>query len=310
MTPDPVHGVIVIDKPPGLTSHDVVARARRLLGETRIGHTGTLDPLATGVLPLAIGRATRLVRFLTASDKEYDASIRFGLSTDTYDVTGRETRRTNAVPSREMLLSALATLTGTYPQVPPAFSAKKVGGRRSYELAREQRPANLAPVMVSVSSIDLLELNGDRARVAMGCSAGFYVRAFAHAVGELTGTGACLEALTRTRSGEFRLDTAISIDELQNRDDALARLVPMAALLRQFPAVTIGDRGRAHVAHGRELNAIDYECAPASSGQPAGRIEQGPDSGWVRVLDASGGLVAVATTGRRPGSLHPSVVLM
>ena len=303
-------GLLVVDKPHGLTSHDVVARARRLLGETRIGHTGTLDPLATGVLPLAVGRATRLVRFLTSSDKEYDATIRFGLSTDTYDITGEETGRTNTVPSREMLLSALTALTGTYPQVPPAFSAKKVGGRRSYELAREHRPAVLAPVTVSASAIALLELNGERARVAIVCSAGFYVRSFAHALGELTGTGACLEALTRTRSGEFRLEMAISIDGLQNRDAALARLVPMAALLRQFPAVTIGERGRAHVAHGRELNEIDYEFVAAPAGASSGRIEQGQDLGWVRVLDASGGLVAMATTGTRPGSLHPSVVLM
>ena len=303
-------GVLVIDKPRGLTSHDVVVRARRLLGETRIGHTGTLDPLATGVLPLAVGRATRLVRFLTASEKEYEATIRFGLSTDTYDTTGQETYRTNAVPSREMLLSALATLTGTYPQVPPAFSAKKIGGRRSYELARQHRPATLAPVMVTASTIDLLELNGERARVAIGCSSGFYVRAFAHAVGELTGSGACLEALTRTRSGEFRLDAALSIDALQDRDDALSRLVPMAALLQQFPAVTIGERGRVHVSHGRELTETDYERAPAPSGALREGADQGRDSHWVRVLDASGGLVAMATTGTRPGSLHPSVVLM
>ena len=304
-----MHGVLIVDKPPGLTSHDVVARARRLTGEARIGHTGTLDPLATGVLPLAVGRATRLVRFLSSSDKAYDATIRFGLSTDTYDITGQETGRTDTVPSREVLLSALAALTGTYPQVPPAFSAKKVAGRRSYELARERRPVALAPATVTASGIELLEISGDRARVAITCSAGFYVRAFAHSIGELTGTGACLEGLTRTRSGEFRLDMAVGLDELQHRDAALARLVPLAALLRGFPAVTIGERGRAHVAHGRELDEIDYEHAPAPAGASSERVEEGR-AGWVRVLDASGGLVAIATTGTRPGSLHPSVVLM
>src|SRR5882672_11162225 len=120
-------GVLIIDKPQGLTSHDVVAVARRVLGEKRIGHTGTLDPLATGVLPLACGRATRLVRFLTASDKEYDASILFGVTTDTLDITGTETSRSGAAPSREALIDALASLTGEYLQMPPAYSAKKVG---------------------------------------------------------------------------------------------------------------------------------------------------------------------------------------
>src|SRR5678815_5909757 len=122
-------GVIVVDKPEGLTSHDVVSAARRLLGERRIGHTGTLDPLATGVLPLACGRATRLVRFLTASDKEYEATIRFGFTTDSYDVTGTETSRSGRTPGRTVVAAALAELTGDYLQMPPAFSAKKVAGR-------------------------------------------------------------------------------------------------------------------------------------------------------------------------------------
>src|SRR5688572_12711921 len=124
-----MQGVLVVDKPQGLTSHDVVAAARRALGETRIGHTGTLDPLATGVLPLAIGRATRLVRFLAASDKDYHATIRFGMTTDSYDVTGAETGRTDLVPSRAAILDGIQRLTGEYLQSPPAFSAKKVEGQ-------------------------------------------------------------------------------------------------------------------------------------------------------------------------------------
>src|SRR5512132_3241617 len=133
-------GVIVIDKPEGLTSHDVVVAARRLLGEKRIGHTGTLDPLATGVLPLACGRATRLVRFLTASDKDYDALIHFGLSTDTYDITGAEVQRCARRPTREAIEQAVASLRGEYLQMPPPFSAKKVGGTRAYTLARRDAP--------------------------------------------------------------------------------------------------------------------------------------------------------------------------
>jgi tRNA pseudouridine55 synthase len=292
-----VDGVLVIDKPQGLTSHDVVAAARRALGETRIGHTGTLDPLATGVLPLAIGRATRLVRFLTASDKDYVADVRFGVTTDSYDVTGAETRRTDVVPSRDALLAAVQALTGDYLQLPPAFSAKKVEGRRAYRLARQNQPVVLTPAPVRVARADLLEFTGACARVALTCSAGFYVRSFAHALGELTGTGACLEALRRTRSGEFSLDIAMSMELLQNASRADASLVALEGLLARFPAVTLTDGGRLHVSHGRELGPGDYAAGPV-------------DSAWVRLFDDTGALVALATPGHAPGSLHPSVVLI
>ena len=136
-------GVLVVDKPRGLTSHDVVAAARRILRERRIGHTGTLDPIATGVLALACGRATRLVRFLTASDKDYEATIRFGLTTDTYDTAGAETSRSDLQPSRAEVDAAVASLRGAYEQVPPAYSSKKVGGRRAYEMARDDEPVEL-----------------------------------------------------------------------------------------------------------------------------------------------------------------------
>jgi tRNA pseudouridine55 synthase len=292
-----VDGVLVIDKPQGLTSHDVVATARRALGETRIGHTGTLDPLATGVLPLAVGRATRLVRFLTASDKDYDATIRLGVTTDSYDVTGTETGRTNLVPSRDALLAAIEALTGDYLQTPPAFSAKKTEGRRAYRLARLGQTVTLTPVPVRVSRADLLECAEGCARVTLTCSAGFYVRSFAHALGELAGTGACLEALRRTRSGEFGLDVAISMARLQDVSDAGMSLVALEGLLAHFPAVTLTDRGRAHVSHGRELGPGDYADGHG-------------DSAWVRLLDRTGALVALATPGQTDGSLHPSVVLV
>src|SRR5690242_17334680 len=152
-------GVLVIDKPQGLTSHDVVAAARRAIGDSRIGHTGTLDPLATGVLPLAIGRATRLVRFLTASDKDYLATIRFGLTTDSYDITGGETGRTGTVPTPDAIRAAVQHLTGDYLQMPPAFSAKKVAGQRAYRLAREDRPVALTAVPVRVSRAEVLEVH-------------------------------------------------------------------------------------------------------------------------------------------------------
>src|SRR5689334_4070255 len=161
-------GVLVVDKPEALTSHDVVATARRLLGEKRIGHTGTLDPLATGVLPLACGRATRLVRFLTASDKDYDATILFGVTTDTLDVTGEEMTRTGAAPPRKTLEDALATFVGEQMQVPPSYSAKKVGGRRAYALARNDEPVELSAARVRVDRLELLDFEGDRPSTALG----------------------------------------------------------------------------------------------------------------------------------------------
>jgi tRNA pseudouridine55 synthase len=299
-----MNGVLVIDKPQGLTSHDVVAAARRALGETKIGHTGTLDPLATGVLPLAIGRATRLVRFLAASDKDYEATIRFGLATDTYDVTGHELGRTDAVPSRDELMRGLDALTGEYVQTPPPYSAKKVDGRRAYQLARADQEVTLAPVPVRVTRTELLDFSGPTAHVALTCSAGFYVRSFAATLGEMTRTGACLEALRRTRSGDFALQSALHVEELGDARRVAACLVPLSGLLTHFPAVTVTSRGLEHVSHGRELTPADYE--PASPPPP---LPLSPDL-WVRVLDAGGGLGAIAVPGSQPGSLHPAVVLM
>ena len=297
-----MHGVLVVDKPQRLTSHDVVAAARRLLGESRIGHTGTLDPMATGVLPLAIGRATRLVRFLSASDKEYDATLRFGVTTDTYDVTGAETSHTGLTPDIDAVRRGLDALRGEYLQMPPPYSAKKVQGQRAYDLARAQREVTLASVPVRVSRVDLIEVSGATARVTLTCSAGFYVRSFAHALGGLTGTGAALAALRRTRSGDFLLQDSVGLDALDEGRGA-SRVLPMEALLRDIPAVTLTARGREHVTHGRELAAIDFEAVQTV---PAGHLR--PE--WTRLLDAEGALVGVATAGTSPDSLHPSLVLI
>ena len=285
-----VDGVLVIDKPQGLTSHDVVAAARRLLGERRIGHTGTLDPLATGVLPLACGRATRLVRFLTASDKEYQATIRFGVTTDSYDITGSETSRSGAAPDTNAVARGIAALTGGYLQTPPAFSAKKVGGRRAYEMARSATAVKLTPVPVTVHSARLESLEGHLARVRLTCSAGFYVRTFAHSLGELVGTGGCLEALRRVRSGEFESGQAIAMDQLATGGAGNA-IIPLDRLLQALPAVPIAENERARVSHGQEVEGV-------------------PAAEWVRLVDDSGHLLAMARAGSRPGLLHPAVVLV
>ena len=304
-------GVIVVDKPEGLTSHDVVAAARRLLGEKRIGHTGTLDPLATGVLPLACGRATRLVRFLTASDKEYEATILFGVTTDTLDVTGEETGRSARAPARDEVVVALRTFEGEQMQVPPAYSAKKIAGRRAYALARRDEPVALAPVGVRVSRIELVEYGHDRCRISLTCSSGFYVRALVRDLGEQCGTGATLEALRRTRSGDFTLDEAVDLDTLgpiRDRTNPESRipnpgletaLIPMERLLPSFPAVTVTAEGLTRVSHGQHVRPMDV-TVEATLGEAA----------WVRLLDAGGALVGVGTPQRHSGFLHPEVVLI
>ncbi|HET9360771.1 MAG TPA: tRNA pseudouridine(55) synthase TruB [Vicinamibacterales bacterium] len=292
-------GVLVVDKPQAVTSHDVVAEARRRLGQPRIGHTGTLDPLATGVLPLACGRATRLVRFLTAADKEYEAGLRFGVSTDSYDIMGRELMRSGLTPSKEAVERALASLRGEYLQVPPAHSAKRVGGRRAYELARRDEEVTLAPVRVRVTRADLVTLDGASAIVAITCSSGFYVRSFAHALGELTGTGACVESLRRTRHGEFSLSQAVTVEQLRQGAAAVGdRWIPLDRLLPGLPSVRVSAEGRTRVSHGQELQGSHL----------LDEAVEGSDS-WIRLLDEDNHLLAVATASSAR-ALHPAVVLI
>ena len=294
-------GVLVVDKPQGVTSHDVVAVARRVLGERRIGHTGTLDPQATGVLPLACGRATRLVRFFAGSDKTYEAVVRFGLTTDTYDVTGRETSRSGAAPTPDQLLEGLASLRGAYLQTPPAHSAKKIGGRRAYDLARRQEAVALTPVPVEVTALVLLGRDGPLATVRLTCSAGFYVRAFAQALGERVSAGACLEALRRTRSGEFGLDGALPFDALARGERARldAAAVPLQGLLGSLQGLAVTSTGRERVSHGQTIG-------------PAGVVSPWPDRppAWTRLLDGEGALLALAEPVEDGRALHPSVVLI
>ena len=310
--PQDLSGVLVVDKPEGPTSHDVVSLTRRVLGVSRIGHTGTLDPMATGVLPLVVGRATRLAQFLTASDKSYDATIAFGRTTDTYDARGREVSSCAGRPTREQVEAALVTFQGEFEQTPPAYSAKNIGGERAYDLARkaarsaEARPDDTAvavrptPVRVGVRRIELLEFDGDRARLSMQVSAGFYVRSLAHDLGAALGCGAMLVALRRTRSGEFDLSAAVPLaDVLQSkREDLATRLMPMSALLSEWPAVTL--RGAANLErlkNGVEMGPGDL-VTPLSTPAPI-----------VRLVGADGDLVGLARPGKTPGFLHGWVVL-
>ena len=310
-----MNGALVVDKPAGPTSHDVVARVRCAVGISRIGHTGTLDPLATGVLPLVVGRATRLTQFLTNDDKEYVASVRFGCTTATYDAEertifdgeGRPVGLRPAPPSAwipdSMLLEALPEFMGTYWQVPPPFSAKKVGGTPAYVLARLRKEVEIKPVQVTVFELELNGFADGLAHLRIVCSSGFYVRSLAHDLGQHLGCGAHLETLRRIRAGEFSVDRSTTLEDLEREGtDALARLVPMTKLLSHLPHVVVNPRGARRAAHGNALAAEDLweaeRTVPASA-------RPGP----VRVLDTDGALLAIGEPAAG-GLLQPVVVLV
>lgn len=306
----PADGVLVIDKPEGPTSHDVVAIVRRTLGEKRIGHTGTLDPMATGVLALACGRATRLVSLLAGTEKTYRAEILFGVTTDSYDVTGLETSRTDQRPTAEALAAALDQLRGDYLQPPPPVSAKKIHGQRAYALARAGTPVQPEPVPVRVSALTLVGYDHGVATVDVTGSSGFYVRSLAHTAGELVGTGACLQALRRTRTGTFAIEDAVTLEALQAEPgSAWAYLIPLRALLPELPAVTVTEEGQIRLGHGRDL--APEHCTgpwPILSPTPAGAAAP-TATPRVRVLTPDGDLAALAEPAQTPGFLHPAVVL-
>jgi tRNA pseudouridine55 synthase len=310
-------GLLIVDKPSGPTSHDVVARMRRVLREKRIGHTGTLDPMATGVLVLVVGKATRLAKFLSASDKSYDAIVRFGFATDTADAQGRPVGPVidGAAPPREAIDAALDAFRGTFMQQPPAFSAKKVDGHRSYKLARSARlepsrtpapsidpaPPALpvpAPSTVTARRIEIVSVDGDTVALRVDCSAGFYVRSLAHDLGQRLGVGAHLAALRRTRTSGFGLDRALPLHTAE-RDPAAAEsaLVPLSGVLCSWPSVILTADGVARVGRGQDVRPIDHE-PPALRSEP-----------FVRLVNERGDLLAIAepTTG---GLLHPSIVLV
>jgi tRNA pseudouridine55 synthase len=300
-------GVLVVDKPAGPTSHDVVDEVRRALGERRVGHTGTLDPFATGVLPVCVGKATRLARFLAAGDKTYRASVRLGFATATDDLTGAPLGPPVAVTvEREAVLRALGRLTGEILQMPPVYSAKRVAGERLHERARRGAAVLPTPARVTIHALELLELAGDRVELEVRCSPGTYVRAIARDLGQALDVGGHLVALRRTRSGGFGLERALAWQEL--RALARERLTPLSEVLLELPAVRLDERGLAALRHGRDLDR-----ARVASGFPSEPAER------IRVLDGGGQLVALAVPRgfgfQAPGLtvepvLHPDVVLL
>lgn len=266
-----MNGLLVIDKPPGMTSHDVVDRLRRLTGEQSIGHLGTLDPMATGVLPLLMGKFTRLAQYFSAAEKHYTGAIRFGFATDTFDAEGLP-----AGPDRwpefahritlEKLRAASASYHGEMEQMPPPFSAKKVGGKPAYKLARAGKPVELKPAKVTIELFEIAELNGPEALFNMSISAGGYVRSVAHELGAAMGCGAHLSRLRRIRAGAFTLDDAHTFADLE----ALAgdpqawegACVHPRSLLPEMPPVTGDAQALGRLRNGAQANLAEFSQAP------------------------------------------------
>lgn len=303
-----------MDKPAGMTSHDVVAATRRILKERRIGHTGTLDPFATGVLLILVGRATRLAQFLSGADKEYEAIIRLGFATDTGDRMG------TPVPgpagklqggkqkwSEEEIEAALASLRGYIDQVPPMYSAKKVGGKKLYELARRGEEIEREPLRVCIHEFEAIRPDGQLIKdnhdgtfdlhVHVACSAGTYVRTLAEDFGKRLSVGAHLAELRRTRVGDFAVTNAVTLDQLKTGfgEEALGTIMlrPNAALSR-LPFVHLNAEDVRRARHGMEVKVAEYDW---------------PDGEKVKMCDVNDHLIAIGDYDAKERHLHPSVVL-
>jgi tRNA pseudouridine55 synthase len=304
-------GVLIVDKPPDFTSHDVVARTRRILNEKRIGHTGTLDPFATGILVVLVGKATRLAQFLSGADKEYEAIIRLGYATDTGDRTGTAIPQNSDLQfdqlSRSRIDEAMASLRGTIDQVPPMYSAKKIGGKKLYELARRGQTVEREPVKVCIHEFEpvttdeeFLKDNLDGTydlKVRVVCSAGTYIRTLAEDFGKRFSAGAHLAELRRTRVGEFSLTKAVSLEQLQTsfiEGSVGTVLIPPGAALSHLPFVHLSADDARKTRHGMEVRH-----SPGSWS----------DGERVRMCDLEGFLVAVGEYDAGRGQLRPTVVL-
>ena len=260
-------GVLIIDKPAGLTSHDVVAKVRRIVGEKSVGHLGTLDPMATGVLPLVLGRFTRLAQFYNQADKRYEGRIRFGVATDTYDAEGEPCGSEQPVRlTREQIGREAAKFTGKLQQLPPPFSAKKVSGVPAYKLARKGREVTLNPKQVEVMEFAITgwDEGSKTASFTAWVGSGTYLRSLAHDLGQALGPGAHLAELKRTAVREFRLEEAHKLDEVEAavRDNTLDELILHPRLvLPEFPAVTAPEECLAKIKHGAAVNLPEFSKA-------------------------------------------------
>ena len=292
-----VDGVIILDKPAGISSHDAVQKLRKITGVKRIGHLGTLDPLGAGVLPMVLGRVTRLARFFLNHDRVYEATLRFGFATDTYDCEGKaitEPIEVNLEP--DVLEPLLNEFRGKFEQAPPPVSAKKVDGVPAYKLARRNKPVELDPVEVEVYELALLSLDGPRAHIRVCCSAGTYMRSLAHDLGIRLGHGAHVESLRRTAMGEFTIEQAHTLDDLaalRTEDRLEEALTTPVQLLPEMPIERVDDVTAAHIAHGR-----DFHVSAFGNGKGSKRI---------KAVNRDGKLVAIAEA-KMPLLYHPIIV--
>jgi len=293
-----VDGVIIVDKAREWTSHDVVNKMRRLAGTRKIGHLGTLDPGATGVLPLLIGRATRLAQFVTRNDKTYEGVIHFGYSTDSYDMDGEAISPETPVTLERGALEALFDrFRGPLLQTPPPVSAKKIAGRPAYELARKGQPVELKPVSVEVHDLQIVAIEGCEVAIRMHCSAGTYVRSIAHDAGVALGCGAFLQSLRRTASGDFKIEQARTLEELAvlAQEERLAEaLIPAAQLLPGFPAELVDSITVGQIRNGRDFRVSPFQTREGSR--------------YVKAVTPQGELVAIGEV-RLPHVYHPVLVL-
>jgi tRNA pseudouridine55 synthase len=293
-------GVLVVDKPEGPTSHDVVARARRVLATRAIGHTGTLDPMATGVLVLVVGRATRLAQFLSGHQKTYEATLRLGVVTDTWDRTGSSVPSPNGpIPKLADIEQRLERFLGRHAQLPPPYSAKKVDGVRAHVLARRGRDVAVTAADVELHACEVTGADLPIVHLRMRTSAGYYVRSLVHELGQDLGCGACREGLRRTASGTFALVDAVGLTWLEEHPEgAGGRLIRLEHVLPELPAVVLDETSARRAGHGNEVDV------------PTATLNDWTDrTSHVRLFTGQGELLAIARPVGRPGVLHPAVVL-
>jgi tRNA pseudouridine55 synthase len=260
-----MNGLLVLDKPSGITSHDVVAIVRRATNEKSIGHLGTLDPMATGVLPLLLGKYTRLAQFFGQAEKHYTGHIRFGFATDSFDADGAPASTPQPLThSLEDLHTLAGKFHGEIDQLPPIFSAKKINGVAAHKLARAGAEVAVKPARITIHHFELTSLDADTASFSISVSAGGYVRSVAHELGQLAGCGAHLSSLRRTQAGPFTLNHAITIDQLKNATIAeLEALLPHPrTLLPEMPSVTVDDQLAGRLRNGMQVNLPDFSQAP------------------------------------------------
>ena len=297
-----MNGLLIIDKPAGITSHDVVSRVRRILKIKRVGHTGTLDPFATGVMVILVGQATRLAQFLDKDEKEYEAVVKFGFATDTGDATGSRVAdnemRGDEVASRVASVDwgdVFGNFRGRIEQIPPMFSAKKIEGQKLYEHARKGKILERKPVAITISKLGLLDTACDSIRIRVVCSAGTYIRTLAEDIGSKIGIGAHLAELRRTRAGKFSIEHCLTLDQLENLDRLLAALLGMSEAVSHLPILTLPDDRIERTNNGLSTRVLN--------------TENFADGDAVQMHDARGNLIAVGVFSEAENSVRPKVVL-